>query len=130
MMSAMDDAYRPGVCNIGPVEIEHRRRSAIAATIALVLVSGLLLAIHLPAILRLGIWPVAAAAGVTWLQVVRRFCVGFAALGFRNFGARGDASRVGDDAALRADRRTATRMVLEGSLYGALYAVALALLPI
>ncbi len=123
------DPYRPGVCNIGPAEIARRRRSAISLTIVALVAAALLVASGVPAALRIAVWPFTAAAGVTWLQVIRRFCVGFGAAGIRNFAALGRAVRVDDDEARAADRRMALKMTLEGSSYGLLVALALVLLP-
>lgn len=116
-------------CNIGPDEIARRRRSAIAATVATVAIAMVLVVAGAPAWARFLIWPFAAAAAITWLQVVRRFCVAFGALGLQNFGRLGEESSV--DAAQRAhDRRQALQMGLEGVLIGLLVAVALAAIPV
>jgi hypothetical protein len=116
-------------CNIGPAEIARRRRSAIvltgvAAAVAVVLVAG-----GLPQIARLALWPFAAGAAVTWLQVVHRFCVAFGALGIENFGRLGEEHGV-DPVQRDADRRRAAQLILEGSVVGAVLTLALLLLPI
>ena len=116
--------YRPGVCNIGPAEIGRRRRSAITATVVAAIVALAIVAAGLPAIARLVLLPFAAAAAVTWLQVTRRFCVGFGAAGILNFGSLGTTISVTDAAARAADRRTALRMVLEGLVLGAVATLA------
>jgi hypothetical protein len=123
-------AYQPGVCNIGPAEIARRRRSAIATTVLAVAVAMGLVVTGVPATVRIALWPFAAAAGIQWLQVVRKFCVGFGAAGIRNFGELGAHSGVGDAAARAADRRAALRMTLEGASYGLVAAVILVLLPV
>lgn len=123
------DAYRPGACNIGPFELARRRRSAVAFTLLAVVVAGVILASGLPVVARLGVFPFAAAAAITWLQVGRRFCVAFAAIGIRNFGRRSDAETIDDPEAVAADRWTALRMVIEGCLYGALVTAALLVIP-
>jgi hypothetical protein len=130
IVSVMREAYRPGVCNIGSAEITRRRRSAIGLTLAAVLVAGALVASGLPPVSRLLVLPLAAGASVTWLQVVRRFCVAFGVVGIRNFGGRGTVESVDDAAARAADRRTAVRMILEGSVYGAIITAFIGLLPV
>jgi hypothetical protein len=116
-------------CNIGPAEIARRRRIAIALSVATAVVALGLVGFHAPPLVRLGIWPFAAGAAVTWLQVVYRFCVRFGSLGIENFGALG--SEVPVDASIRAaDRRRALTMIGEGSLIGAAVALVLVLLPI
>ncbi len=122
--------YRPGVCNIGPAEVARRRRSAIGATVIAAIVGVVILAAAWPLPARLGLLPFAAAAAVSWLQVTRRFCVGFGAAGILNFGDLGSTLRVEDAQARGVDRRTARRMILEGLLYGALVTVAFWLLPV
>jgi hypothetical protein len=126
---AMDDSYRAGACNIGPAEISRRRRSALALTALAVVVAVALVAggAALPA--RALLFPFAAAAAVTWLQVVRRFCVAFGMVGIRNFGALGATESVGEREARVADRRAASRLIAEGSIYGLVVTAAVMLLP-
>lgn len=126
----MDDAYRAGACNIGPAELARRRRSAVALTAIALIVAGVLIASGIPAVGRVLLLPLATAAAVSWMQVIRRFCVGFGVIGIRNFGALGGEESVGDAAARAADRRTALKMIAEGSLYGLLVTVAVVLLPV
>ena len=125
-----ETGYQSGVCNIGPAEIARRRRSAIAATVVAVIVAIVILAAGWPSPARLGLLPFAAAAAVSWLQVTRRFCVGFGAAGVLNFGDLGTTLSVDDADARAADRRTARRMILEGLLYGALVTIGFWLLPV
>jgi hypothetical protein len=117
-------------CNIGAEEVARRRRSAVVATVATAVIAMALVVADAPAWARfLVAWPVGAAAAVTWLQVVRRFCVAFGALGLQNFGRLGEESAV--DAAQRAhDRRQALQMVFEGALIGLVVAIAIAAIPV
>lgn len=130
IIHVMDDAYRAGACNIGPAELARRRRSAVALTAIALIVAGVLIASGIPAVGRVLLLPLATAAAVSWMQVIRRFCVGFGVIGIRNFGALGGGESVGDAAARAADRRTALKMIAEGSLYGLLVTVAVVLLPV
>jgi hypothetical protein len=116
-------------CNIGPAEIRRRRGIALALTVATMLVAAALLALGAPHLARLAVWPLAAAAGVTWLQVVRRFCVRFGVGGLENFGAVGEGRQVARHQ-LEADRRRAIQLIAEGVLAGLLVTVAFASLPI
>jgi len=83
-----------------------------------------------PALVRLVLlWPITAAAAVAWLQVTRRFCVAFGALGLENFGRLGAQVSV-DPAQRAADRRQALRMIAEAALIGlAIALVAAAVAP-
>jgi hypothetical protein len=126
----MDETARGGVCNIGPAEIARRRRSAIGLTAVALVVAVVLVASGIPVVARLLLLPFAVGAGVAWLQVFRRFCVAFGAVGVRNFGALGSVEKVADAAARAADRRVALRMIAEGSLYGMLATAVVVLLPV
>jgi ferric-dicitrate binding protein FerR (iron transport regulator) len=122
--------YEPGVCNIGPAEIARRRRSAITATaITLLVAAGILLA-RWPDATRLALLPFASATAVTWLQVIRRFCVAFGAAGILNFGGLGTTVSVEDAEARAADRRTAFRMIFEGLVYGAVVTLLFWIVPV
>jgi hypothetical protein len=127
---AMTAAYQAGACNIGPAEIARRRRSAAAATGLAVLVAAALVVSGVPPIFRVAVLPLAVTAAVTWLQVIRRFCVAFGAFGIRNFGPLGDVETVSDPAQRAADRRTVIRMIVEGLAYGAIATGIVVLLPI
>ena len=114
-------------CNIGPDELAKRRRSAIVSSIAAAVIAIVLVALDAPAPVRLLLWPIAAAAAVTWLQVVHRFCVAFGALGLENFGRLGEERSV-DPGVRAADRRRAIQLILEGGVIG--FAVTLAVVAI
>ena len=104
-------------CNIGPAEIARRRRLAILLTAITVLLVGAVVAAGVPAIGRLAVFPFAAAVGVTWLQVIRRFCVHFGAFGLENFGALGEEHSVAQEVR-RADLRQSLEMIGQGLLFG------------
>ena len=115
-------------CNIGPAEIARRRRMAIALSVVTTVVIGAVLLAHAPTWARLAIFPFAAAVGVTWLQVFRRFCVHFGMFGLENFGALGEHHAVQRELR-RADARKALEMVLEGVLFGLAVTVAVLQFP-
>jgi hypothetical protein len=116
-------------CNIGPAEIERRRRIAIALTVVTLGMAAGLLAAAVPPVARGVLWPFAAATAVTWLQVVRRFCVRFGAAGLENLGAPGEERPV--DTAIRvADRNRALAMIAEGALIGLVATLAVVALPV
>ena len=65
---------------------------------------------------------------MTWLQVVHRFCVAFAALGIENFNNLGEQETT--DPAMRGlDRRRLAQLVLEGSAIGAAVTLLFVVLP-
>jgi hypothetical protein len=126
----MTVASGPGACNIGPAERARRRRAAFSTTALALLAAGALLAGGVPQIARLAVLPFAVTAAVTWLQVVRRFCVAFGAAGVQNFGSLGSTERVDDPAERVAHRNVALRMIVEGIVYGAIATAILVLLPV
>lgn len=129
LASTSGEPYRPGVCNIGPAEIARRRQGAWAATVLTLVVAVVIFALGLPPLARLLIALPAAAAIVSWLQVVLRFCVGFARLGVFNFGELGPMEAVNDPAAHRVDQRRAAAMLLASLLGGLAIGVLAVLLP-
>jgi 6,7-dimethyl-8-ribityllumazine synthase len=129
MDSAPGTGYLAGACNIGRDEIARRRRSAVLLTAVTALVAVGLVATGLPHVARWAIAPFAAGAAISWLQVVRRFCVAFGALGVRNFGRLGEQVRVEEDEARAADRTRALTMILQGGAIGLGIAALLVILP-
>ena len=105
-------AYQAGACNIGPAEIARRRRSGLAALGIAAAIAVIIVAVDAPAVARLLVFPFLAGGFVTLEQARRRFCVGFAMAGLRNFGPLGAPDKVTDSADLAADRRAALIMVL------------------
>jgi hypothetical protein len=126
----MTVANRRAACNIGPAELERRRRSAILVTAVAAIAAALLLLSGVPPAVRLVVFPLAAAAAVTWLQVIRRFCVAFGAAGVRNLGSLGSTEVVEDPAERAAHRNVALRMIVEGVVYGAIATGILVLVPV
>jgi hypothetical protein len=123
----LNQSVRPR-CNIGPAEVDRRRRSGIVISALAAVVAVGLIALHVPPPARLAIFPFATAAAVTWLQVVHRFCVAFAALGIQNFNNLGEEERI--DPAMRAiDRRRLAQLMLEGSAIGAAVTLLFVVLP-
>lgn len=127
---AAADAYRAGACNIGPAEIARRRRAGLAGVAAAVALAALLLVIDAPSWMRLSVALPLAGGLVSLEQVRKRFCVGFAFAGLRNFGALGEEERVVDPAARAADRRAAIRLMISPALLGVVMALAFTILPV
>jgi hypothetical protein len=123
----VDRAAQPR-CNIGSDEIARRRRSAIAVSVVTALAAAGLVALDLPAVARLLLWPLATAAAITWLQVIHRFCVAFGALGLENLGRLGEQHAV-DPPIRAADRRRALQLILEGALIGLVVTLVVVAIP-
>ena len=128
-MTARSNPYPAERCNIGPAEIERRRGLAIVLTAVSLALAVVLVAMGVSHIARIALWPFAAATVVTWLQVIRRFCVRFGALGVENFGTLGRTAPV-DERARSADRRRALELVAQGAVFGLAATVTFVVLPI
>jgi hypothetical protein len=129
-MDSSDSRYQPGVCNIGPAEVQRRRRVGwfgVAATIA---AGALLLLLDAPAVMRLLVAIPAAAAFSGFIQAHLRFCAGFASAGLQNLGELGQEQRIEDAGARAADRRKALTIYAASVAGGVAVAVAFTLLPI
>ena len=107
---AATSAYRAGACNIGPDEIARRRRGGLAGIGIAVAIAAVLVFIDAPGPLRLLVFPFLAGGLISLEQARRRFCVGFALAGLRNFGPLGTPDKVTDDGELAADRQAALIM--------------------
>lgn len=116
--------YQAGACNIGPAEIARRRRSGLVALGVAASIAVLLVVVDAPAVARLLVFPFLAGGFVSLEQARRRFCVGFAMAGLRNFGPLGDPDKVIDSADLAADRRAALIMTLYCSAIAAVLTLA------
>lgn len=115
-------------CNIGPAEIARRRRLALLLTVVTALLVAAVLAAHVPTLGRLVVFPFAAAVGVTWLQVFRKFCVHFGAFGLENFGDLGEEHRTAPEIRW-ADLRQSIEMIVEGLLFGLLVTLVVLQVP-
>jgi hypothetical protein len=128
-MRALGEADTSIRCNIGPAEIDRRRRVAVAISVVTAVVAVALVLASVPQLGRALLWPFAAGSAVAWLQVTERFCVRFGALGLENFGALGAERRVVRDQ-LAADRRRAARLIGQGVLAGLVATVVFLVLPV
>lgn len=112
-------AYVPGVCNIGAAEVARRRRGAVAASGLTVALYVLLVGLAAPRPARLVVGLAAAAATVSWLQVIFHFCVAFASRGVYNFGPlEEEMVHVADPGARRADLRRTAMLLAAGAGLG------------
>lgn len=128
----MELTYAPGACNIGPDEIARRRKAAVAG-----LVASIGLAIALIAFgsapgdsARLLVALPLTGAAIGWIQAQRRFCMAYGLAGTFNLGKIGEMSRVSDQVALAADRRTALIIAAQGLAVGVGGALLFLVLPI
>ncbi|MFN8622860.1 MAG: hypothetical protein U0869_19150 [Chloroflexota bacterium] len=125
-----EDRYQPGACNIGPAEIERRRRSGIAGLVVAALVAIALVVTDAPAVLRLAVWVPLFVGLLGFVQARMRFCVGYAAAGIKNFGPLGTQEKVADSAAHREDLRRAAGVTIATGAVAAIITIAFMVLPV
>lgn len=129
----MELTYAPGACNIGPEEIDHRRKAAVAGLVASVGFAAALIFGFGSApggLERLLVALPLTGAAIGWIQARRRFCMAYGLAGTFNLGKIGEMSRVTDQAALAADRRTALIIAAQGLAIGVGGALLFLVLPI
>ena len=122
--------YVAGSCNIGTGEI--RRRQLVALVGAVLSISSLIGFISTDAqpSVRLGIFLPLSVASIGWVQSRKKFCLAYGFMGTFNFGKLGQLSRVSDKAALAADRKTATTILIQSLALAAILTLIVYLLPL
>lgn len=115
--------YLPGRCNIGAAEIRMRRRAGLFALAATGALFVLLLVVGAAPAWQLLLFAPAFGAAVGLFQAASRFCVHYAYRGMFNFGLRGRAVAVPDEADRRRDRAAARRITLHSALIAAVVAL-------
>jgi hypothetical protein len=122
--------YQAGACNIGPAEIARRRRAGLLGVGVALALAVILVAVDAPPWARAIVIVPLGTGLVSLEQVRRRFCVGFALAGLRNFGELGQESKVTDAADRAADRRAALVMTGYSWAIAAVITAAFVLLPV
>ena len=124
------DAYRPGVCNIGPREVAKRRAFGVVGIAVAVALGALLLVVDAPPLARILVLLPLWGGLISLEQARRKFCAGFARAGIRTaFGS--DATEAVTDAAdLATDRAAGQRMVAYCGAIAAAVTAVFVLLPI
>jgi hypothetical protein len=122
---ATNDKYVPGVCNIGPAEINRRKQTGWFGLGATILLWLAFWAFRVPALWRLTVFFPAFLSAEGFLQAAFHFCAGFGMRGVFNFGAEvGKTDTVEQAEFRRIDLRKAQLI----SLYSALIGIATAVL--
>jgi hypothetical protein len=121
--------YVPGTCNIGAGEIRQRQVVAVIGFLLFIASSIALFAMDAPRESRLALFLPLMMASIGWVQSRKKFCLAYGFMGTFNFGKLGQLSRVSDKSALRADRSTAVKILLQGLVYAALVTAAMYLIP-
>lgn len=125
----MSAEYIPGTCNIGAGEIRQRQVVAGIGFLLFIASSITLFTMDAPRESRLALFLPLMMTSIGWVQSRKKFCLAYGFMGTFNFGKLGQLSRVSDKNALRADRSTAVKILLQGLVYAALVTAVMYLLP-
>ena len=123
------DAYRPGVCNIGPREVAKRRAFGVVGIAVAVALGAILLVMDAPAISRVLVLLPLWGGLVSLEQARRKFCAGFARAGIRTAFGTDTTEAVTDAADLATDRAAARRLVAYCGVIAAVATAVFVLLP-
>jgi hypothetical protein len=117
--------YIPGICNIGPAEINKRRQSGWLGLGATILLWIVFWVFRVPAIWRLLLFFPAVLGATGFLQAVLHFCAGFGMLGVFNFGSEVGKTETVEQAEFRhKDQRKALQIILYSVIIGIAIAIA------
>lgn len=126
----MTYSYIPGTCNLGKAEI---RRRQIVAVIGLVLTLASFLGLVAADTANSARWSLFAPLmvfSIGFIQSRKKFCFAYGLMGTFNLGKLGDISRVQSPEDRRADRKTATIILLQGVLLALALTVILVSIPL
>lgn len=126
----MTYSYIPGTCNLGKAEI---RRRQIVAVIGLVLTLASFLGLVAADTANSARWSLFAPLmvfSIGFIQSRKKFCLAYGLMGTFNLGKLGDISRVQSPEDRRADRKTATIILLQGVLLALVLTVILVSIPL
>lgn len=126
----MTYSYVPGTCNLGKAEIRRRQIVAlIGAALALSSFVGLQAA-DAPNSARFSLFAPLMVFSVGFIQSRRKFCLAYGLMGTFNLGKLGDITRVQNPEDRKADRKTATSILLQSGLLALVMTLVFVILPI
>ena len=121
---ATKQEYIPGVCNIGPAEINRRRQSGWLGLGATSLLWAAFWFFRVPTLWRLLIFFPAAMSATGFLQAALHFCAGFGMLGVFNFGSEVGKTETIEQAEFRHKDQRKARLIF---LYSVMIGIAIAI---
>lgn len=128
-ISKEENRYIPGTCNIGPKEIQMRKKASIAAGIFCAAAMAFVLLFDVDKYWRLLLFFPASGFAVTFQQWYNKFCVAFGMKGVFNFGEMGKTFSVEQQENFKQDRIRAWKMIVFGVVFGLVTALVFFFLP-
>lgn len=123
-MRTENNDYIPGVCNIGPAEIQKRKQTGWMGLVATGVLWSLFVGFDVPAVWRLTLFFPAAMSAAGFLQAYMHFCAYFGFANLFNFGEVGKTDTVSQAEYRAKDRRKAWQIILLSVVIGAAVATA------
>ena len=120
--------YLAGACNIGPAEIKRRRQGALIGAILFAFTTLLFVITNAPTSTRLLIFIPALLFTVGIIQSRQKFCVAYGFLGVFSFEKLGATRKITMNQDLKADRKYATKLLLQSVLTAAVLTALVALI--
>ncbi len=114
----IQNKYIPGVCNIGPDEIQMRKRTGWFGLVATIILWGAFILLNIPAVWRLTLFIPAMMSATGFLQAYMHFCAYFGFASLFNFGELGKKDSVSQAEFRKKDRRKAWQIVIYSILIG------------
>ena len=121
---ATKQEYIPGICNIGPAEINKRRQSGWVGLVATILLWAAFWVFRVPAPWRLFLFFPAAMSATGFLQAALHFCAGFGSRGVFNFGPEVGKTETVEQVEFRQKDQRKARLIL---LYSVMIGIAIAI---
>lgn len=112
----MTYSYIPGTCNLGKAEV--RRRQVVALIGAVLTISSFLglLATDTSNSARWSLFAPLMVFSVGFIQSRKKFCLAYGLMGTFNLGKLGDITRVQSPEDRKADRKTATLILIQSAV--------------
>ena len=108
--------YIPGTCNIGKGEIRRRQLVALIGVFLTVSSMTALITTDAATSARFSIFLPAMVFAIGFVQSRKKFCLAYGFAGTFNFGKLGQISRVASAAERKADRATASKILVQSAL--------------
>ena len=112
----MSTDYIPGTCNIGKGEIRRRQLVALIGVFLTLSSMTALITTDAATSARFSIFLPAMVFAIGFVQSRKKFCLAYGFAGTFNFGKLGQISRVASAAERKADRATASKILVQSAL--------------
>src|SRR5664279_470717 len=116
-----ENKYSAGVCNIGPQEINRRKRVGWIGLVGTLILIVVLILLRVNPWWRLITFFPAMLSSSGFIQAKLHFCAGFARRGVYNFDTLGKVQEVKDEASELNDRRRGNQITIYSMLIGAVF---------